>query len=175
MFLQQCAGDAAPGSSQMAFGSGLLLLAPLSNFRAGTLPTTVSLPHSHKPETDSLPACLAACSPSHSLSAFVSFCHWSTLFFLWLLIPHSQNLSFFLPFVSSVRFCLTLSLISSVPPSRSASQTTEGSRWLLILMLHFHPRYPTTAEPWDIYICIFVHVFYCLGPMLLLLSVGLDH
>lgn len=69
---RQCAGDAAPGSSQTAFGSGSLLLAPLSNFRAGTLPTTVSLPHSHKPETDSLPACLAACSPSHSLFCFLS-------------------------------------------------------------------------------------------------------
>lgn len=52
------------------FGSVSLLLAPLSNFRAGTLPTTVSLPHSHKPETDSLPACLAARSPSLS----VAFC-----------------------------------------------------------------------------------------------------
>lgn len=62
-----CAGDAASGSSQTVFGSGSLLLAPLSNFRAGTLPTTVSLPHSHKPETDSLPACLAARSPSHCL------------------------------------------------------------------------------------------------------------
>lgn len=69
---QQCAGDAAPGSSQTAFGSGSLLLAPLSNFRAGTLPTTVSLPHSHKPETDSLPACLAARSPSRSLFCFLS-------------------------------------------------------------------------------------------------------
>lgn len=69
---QQCAGDAAPGSSQTAFGSGSLLLAPLSNFRAGTLPTTVSLPHSHKPETDSLPACLAACSPSRSLFCLLS-------------------------------------------------------------------------------------------------------
>lgn len=56
------------------FGSGSLLLAPLSNFRAGTLPTTVSLPHSHKPETDSLPACLAARSPSLSLLPSVSRC-----------------------------------------------------------------------------------------------------
>lgn len=72
----QCAGDAAPGSSQTAFGSGSLLLAPLSNFRAGTLPTTVSLPHSHKPETDSLPACLAARSPSPQspLSLSISLC-----------------------------------------------------------------------------------------------------
>lgn len=115
---RQCAGDAAPGSFQTAFGSGCLLLAPLSNFRAGTLPTTVSLPHSHKPETDSLPACLAACSPSHSLSlpfylslplclsitcslSLPAFCLLSQTLFLWLLV--SQPV--FLLSSVSVWFC----------------------------------------------------------------------
>lgn len=113
---RQCAGDAAPGSSQTAFGSGSFLLAPLSNFRAGTLPTTVSLPHSHKPETDSLPACLAAHSPSHSLSPFLplsafvslSLFYSHSLFlpavtnslFLWLLVSHSQSLPLRLSSVS---------------------------------------------------------------------------
>lgn len=107
---RQCAGDAAPGSSQTALGSGSFLLAPLSNFRAGTLPTTVSLPHSHKPETDSLPACLATRSPSRSLSLplclFLSlslFCSHSLFFcllsqsfffFLWLSFPELAPSSF---------------------------------------------------------------------------------
>lgn len=79
---RQCAGDAAPGSSQTAFGSGSPLLAPLSNFRAGTLPTTVSVPHSHKPETDCLPACLAAFSPSPSLSLAFCICLYVSLSFV---------------------------------------------------------------------------------------------
>lgn len=97
---RQCAGDAAPGSSQTAFGSGSLLLAPLSNFRAGTLPTTVSLPHSHKPETDSLPACLAACSPSRSLS---------------------------LPFYLSLPLCLSITRSLSLPVFCLLSQTLSFS------------------------------------------------
>ena len=118
---RQCAGDAAPGSSQTAFGSGSFLLAPLSNFRAGTLPTTVSLPHSHKPETDSLPACLTASSPSHSLSPFLprsafgslnrSFaltpCFLPTVtnsLLLLLLVSHSQSLPL------SPSLCLSLVL-----------------------------------------------------------------
>lgn len=86
-----CAGDAAPGSSQTAFGSGSPLLAPLSNFRAGTLPTTVSLPPSHKPQTDSLPACLAARFPSLGLcfSSFVFFCLSLSLFFS---LSHSHSI-----------------------------------------------------------------------------------
>lgn len=90
---RQCAGDAAPGSSQTAFGSGSPLLAPLSNFRAGTLPTTVSIPHSHKPETDSLPARLAAFSPSLSLSLGFCLCLYVSLsFFLLSLFAILQTL-----------------------------------------------------------------------------------
>lgn len=122
---QQCARDAAPGSSQTAFGSGSLFLAPLSNFRAGTLPTTVSLPHSHKPETDSLPACLAACSPSQSLFCLSTSLCLSALcrsITLSLLLPAFCLLSLpvlsFLSLTAS-KSCCTLppSLVSSLPLS----------------------------------------------------------
>lgn len=106
---RQCAGDAAPGSSQTALGSGSLLLAPLSNFRAGTLPTTVSLPHSHKPETDSLPACLATRSPSRSLSLLLCL-------FLSLSLFCSHSL-FFLPPVTIFFFSLWLSFPELAPSS----------------------------------------------------------
>ncbi len=112
---QQCAGDAAPGSSQTAFGSGSLLLAPLSNFRAGTLPTTVSLPHSHKPETDSLPACLAACSPSHSLS--LPLC---------LSITLSLSLPVFLPAELAPSSFLCLGLVLCLQDYRSAVSLTAS-------------------------------------------------
>lgn len=146
---RQCAGDAAPGSSQTAFGSGSLLLAPLSNFRAGTLPTTVSLPHSHKPETDSLPACLAACSPSHclscflSLSAFVSFYLSFTPCFLPAELAPSSFLRLCLVLclqdyrsavsLTASKSCCTLplSLVSSLPLSLHLSSIHCGlARWL---------------------------------------------
>lgn len=70
-----CAGDAAPGSSQTAFGSGSLLLAPLSNFRDPAYYCAFTA----FPQTrDEQSACVSGCS--YSLSA--SFClsalpHWS--------------------------------------------------------------------------------------------------
>ena len=106
---RQCVRDAAPGSSQTAFGSGSPLLAPLSNFRAGTLPTTVSLPHSHKPETDSLPACLPVCSPSLSLSLSISL---SLCVSRSLLCLHSL----FFAFCHILFFCGSRSLIPRVCP-----------------------------------------------------------
>lgn len=96
-----CAGDAAPGSSQTAFGSGSLLLAPLSNFRAGTLPTTVPLPHSLKPETNSLPACLAARTPSLPPSASLPWVSVS-------LFPSLPGIC--LPSIPLLFFCLCLVL-----------------------------------------------------------------
>lgn len=117
---RQCAGDAAPGSSQTAFGSGSLLLAPLSNFRAGTLPTTVSLPHSHKPETDSLPACLAARSPSRSLSRFLSLSAFVSL-------DHSFTLTpCFLPAELAPSSFLCLCLVLCLQDYRSAVSLTAS-------------------------------------------------
>ena len=119
----QCAGDAAPGSSQTAFGSGSLLLAPLSNFRAGTLPTTVSLPHSHKPETDSLPACLAARSPSPQspLSLSISLCLCVSLSLVALSLP---AFFFFLPAELAPSSFLCLCLVLCLQDYRSAVSLT---------------------------------------------------
>ena len=137
---RQCAGDAAPGSSQTAFGSGSLLLAPLSNFRAGTLPTTVSLPHSHKPETDSLPACLAARSPSRSLSRFLSLSA-----FVCLSITLSLSLPVFLPAELAPSSFLCLGLVLCLQDYRSAVSLTASKSCCtlpLSLVSSLHPPFP---------------------------------
>lgn len=99
------------------FGSGSLLLAPLSNFRAGTLPTTVSLPHSHKPETDSLPACLAARSPSLSLLLSVSRCLSALCHSISLSFPLSFRFIYFFFFFLACWVCPSVLF----PPSLSGS------------------------------------------------------
>lgn len=128
-----CSGDAASGSSQKIFGSGSLLLAPLSNFRAGSLPTTVSLPQSHKPTTDSLPESLAACAPSHTLSSplYLSTLRPSFLTFLFLQLA-------FLPTTTN---CLSVAPALSFPEFAPLPFLRLCLCALWIIGLQFHPQH----------------------------------
>lgn len=124
-----CAGDAAPGSSQTAFGSGSLLLAPLSNFRDPAYYCAFTA----FPQTrDEQSACVSGCSYSLSASSCLSalphcitlslllpgFCLLSIplLFFcLFLVLCLQDYRSAVLLTVCKSRCALPLSLISSLP------------------------------------------------------------
>lgn len=138
---RQCAGDAAPGSSQTAFGSGSLLLAPLSNFRARD-PAYYCVFTAFPQTRDGQSACMSGCSLSisQSLSRFLSLSA-----FVSLSITLSLSLPVFLPAelapssfpclvlclqdyrsavsLTASKSCCTLplSLVSSLPLSLSLS------------------------------------------------------
>lgn len=192
-----CVGDEAPGSSQTAFGFASPLQAPLSNFRAWTLPTTVSLPHSHKPETDSLPACLGACPPSPSLSDFpslpvvVSF--YLSLFFCLLSQTFSVDLGLSFPkfalflhvwfralgitalqshwqYLNHVT--LPLSLVSGFTPASVCISIAPSTSPLIGCKCPFHVfRLIAPLSP-SRGTHFFAYGFYCLGPISELLWVA---
>lgn len=168
------------------FGSGSLLLAPLSNFRAGTLPTTVSLPHSHKPETDSLPACLAARSPSLSVAFCLSLPLCPVSLYISLLLFYLFIYLFFFACWVCPAVLFPLSLSGSLPfritglqshsqhlnhavPCRCLSSALSFGPYLHLHCTHcgpvtapnsratfFHFNYPSFTRHWDTFFCTYI-------------------
>lgn len=129
---RQCAGDAAPGSSQTALGSGSLLLAPLSNFRARD-PAYYCVFTTFPQTRDGQSACMSGCLLSISQSLLLSislclcvplslFCSHSLFFacchslFLWLSGSRSQS--------SPLHLSLCVGLVLCLQDYRSAVSLT---------------------------------------------------